>query len=209
MNQFNNELSLQNPQNKFKYKVISLDIETTGLNLGYDEILQLAIINFDGKILFNEKFKPSHINDWPSVEILNQIAPNMVKNCRPIIDYTEEIETILSQAETVIGYNLIKFDLPMLDRSGINTQVINKVEDAMKLYSTYYAQDNFGDDSYKKLSEAGSYFGYFSLYDHDAESDAFMTLNIYKNLKGYIKQSKSTFENLKNDYLEKLQNNHS
>ena len=48
-----------------------LDVETTGLDVSTDEILQLSIIDFSENILFNEYFKPVHCTSWDEAESIN------------------------------------------------------------------------------------------------------------------------------------------
>lgn len=183
----------------YQHKLVCLDIETTGLNPGYDEIIQLVIISDSGRVLFSQKFKPIHRKHWPSAERINHISPKDVESCEPIHFLKKEIENILSQSEKVIGYNLLKFDLPMLDRAGIDTQLINNVEDVMILYSKYNKR-NYNDEGFKKLSDAGSYFNYYNDAEHDSEGDAFLTLNIYKRLKQSNLKQPSYLNKLRNEY---------
>lgn len=43
-----------------KGKIICVDIETTGLDMANDEILQISIINGRGKTLYNSYIRPEH-----------------------------------------------------------------------------------------------------------------------------------------------------
>ena len=43
-----------------KGKIICVDIETTGLDMANDEILQISIINGGGKTLYNSYIRPEH-----------------------------------------------------------------------------------------------------------------------------------------------------
>lgn len=45
---------------------VYLDTETTGLHPEEgDEILSLTIVDANGRLLFDERFKPKHKKEWP------------------------------------------------------------------------------------------------------------------------------------------------
>jgi DNA polymerase III epsilon subunit-like protein len=68
-------------------KILVLDAETTGIPMSFDdsstidhEILQLAMIDGEGRILFHEYFKPKKHKVWPEAEAINGITPPMLKD---------------------------------------------------------------------------------------------------------------------------------
>lgn len=95
-----------------------IDVETTGLVPGRDEILEIAILDGRGKVLFHRLAKPIRVEEWPRAEEVNGISPAMVEGENPISSYAAEIESILERAMEVYGYN-IGFDLGMLAAAGI------------------------------------------------------------------------------------------
>ena len=72
-------------------KVIVIDTETTGLQAGVDEILQLSIIDGDGNTLYDKYFKPEYQTSWEEAEAVNGISPQDVADCP---SFKSEIETI-------------------------------------------------------------------------------------------------------------------
>ena len=56
------------------------DLETTGLNPDKDEILEAAIVTTDGEILFESRFKPETVKEWPGAQNVNGISPKDVEN---------------------------------------------------------------------------------------------------------------------------------
>ena len=57
-----------------KGKIICVDIETTGLDMANDEILQISIINGRGKTLYNSYIRPEHKREWKEAEEINKIG---------------------------------------------------------------------------------------------------------------------------------------
>ena len=94
--------------------LIVFDTETTGLTYG-DEILQLSMIDGNGKLLLDQLFKPTHKMSWFETQEIHKISPEMVKNCPDISDYKKQIQKIINQAELLVGYN-INFDITFLEK---------------------------------------------------------------------------------------------
>lgn len=67
-----------------KGKIICVDIETTGLDMANDEILQISIINGRGKTLYNSYIRPEHKREWKEAEEINKIGWEAVKNAPDI-----------------------------------------------------------------------------------------------------------------------------
>ena len=106
------------PKNPTNLKLV-FDLETTGLNPAEDEILEAAIVTTDGDILFESRFKPACVNEWPKAQNVNGISPEMVADAPGIIDKIGEMAALLQNAETIIGYNGKHFDIPFLECYGI------------------------------------------------------------------------------------------
>lgn len=92
------------PKNPTNLKLV-FDLETTGLNPAEDEILEAAIVTTDGDILFESRFKPACVTEWPKAQNVNGISPEMVADAPGIIDKIGEMAALLQNAETIIGYN--------------------------------------------------------------------------------------------------------
>lgn len=165
---------------------IVIDTETTGLNDSENEILQLSIINSDGKTLFNEYFKPLYSESWQAAESINGISPEMVKDCKHITDYLPEIIKIIMSAETIIGYN-IGFDMGFLAAVGIKAHDKACFIDVMADFAAVYGEWNEYHQSYKwqKLTTAAAYYNYDWGTDaaHDSLSDCKATLYVYNMMQ--------------------------
>lgn len=99
-------------------KIICLDCETTGLDPNEDEILSLSIVDWDGNVLHDRKYKPARKTEWPDAERVNGISPESVAECRGIWQDDGRIGQIICDADEIIGYN-VGFDMSFLvDRQG-------------------------------------------------------------------------------------------
>lgn len=80
-----------------KGKIICVDIETTGLDMTNDEILQISIINGRGKTLYNSYIRPEHKREWKEAEKINKIGWEAVKNAPTLRHEKRKIEKILKK----------------------------------------------------------------------------------------------------------------
>lgn len=93
---------------------VFVDIETTGLNPIHDEILSVAVIDENNKVLFDEKIKPMFHDSWGEAEKINHISYNSVQNCETYA--AESIRTQLMdifKGKNVVAYNA-RFDCTFL-----------------------------------------------------------------------------------------------
>lgn len=159
---------------------IVFDTETTGLNVYMDEILDIAIIDGDGDILLNARYKPTKNDEWPEAEAINGISPADVAGCPSIEADADEIRAIFRKADEIVGYN-VDFDLAMLAGAGIDLPEGVETVDTMKLYAA--ANGEWSDDRkafrWKKLTDAADAIGHIWTGDaHGALADARATLAV-------------------------------
>lgn len=163
---------------------IVIDTETTGVQ-NYDEILQLSILREDGVVLYDEYFKPEHRKTWPFAEKVHHISPEMVKDKPSIKNQLKVIQTIVNQADGIIGYNF-GFDKRFMENSGLI--VDNKIYDVMKMFSNYVKEPDprfYGQYKWFKLSDALKKFNYSWPNDgpHNSLGDCKATLMLFKELE--------------------------
>ena len=163
-------------------RTIIIDTETTGIGED-DEILQLSIIDENENTLYNEYFKPRYKTSWPRAEAVNHISPEMVSDKPSIYEKQNEIQKIMSEVSTVIGYN-IEFDLKMLRRAGIYLNPFADKIDVMKHFADYYGDYDIRHKryKYKSLQVCAETLGYKSDNLHDSLEDCKATLFAYKKL---------------------------
>ena len=164
--------------------IICLDTETTGFRKD-DEVLQLAICDSNGKRLFNRYFRPESKTSWPEAEAINHISYEMVRDCKPITFYKQEIEGLINNADLVVGYNHESFDLKMLRQVGLELQP-KASYDVMIKFAPVFGEWNSAKNDYKwqKLGVCADYFNYkWSGNAHDAEADAKATMYCYTKMQ--------------------------
>jgi len=92
------------------------DIETTGLNCAFDQVLQFAAIRTD--LAFNElerheirvKLRPDVIPS-PMAVMTHKISPSMMQEGEPEVDATRKIHALMNTPGTIsLGYNTLGFD---------------------------------------------------------------------------------------------------
>lgn len=97
----------------------AFDIETTGLYPEIDEILSLAIVDEDMKMVYSHRFRPEHTESWEDAERINGISPEMVKNEPLFRDCVPEIQSVFDRADAIISYNGKRFDIRFLEAAGL------------------------------------------------------------------------------------------
>ena len=109
------ELDLQRP-------ILFFDIESTGLNIASDAIIELCFV----KVLpgAEERIKTWRVKPWdyaggcqkkisPSAQAIHGISDGDLKDCPRFADIADEVVSWLEDSD-LAGFNSTKFDLPML-----------------------------------------------------------------------------------------------
>lgn len=171
-------------------KIIVIDLETTGLNVETDEILQVSIIDGKYNTLLNTYCRPLYIKEWEASAKVHGITPDMVKDKLPFKEYIKRISDIMNEADRIVCYNGKSFDLVLLERYGIEIDY-SKVYDLMleidKVYNKWF-----------KLIELADFYGY-EFKAHDSLEDVKATLYCYYKFKK--EQSNAFFDNRSIDFI--------
>ncbi|MBA7653334.1 3'-5' exonuclease DinG [subsurface metagenome] len=143
-------------QEFLKRDPVILDTETTGLK-GNDEIIEIAVVNMKGKVLFNSLVKPVKLIPAAATSI-HGITDQAVRNAPNLDMLWEGVRGILY--ERPVGIYNSNFDLRLirqsLDKYGIKLREIKEVLCIMKLYAIYSGVWDDYHDHYRwfKLEEA-------------------------------------------------------
>lgn len=109
------ELNLERP-------LLFFDIESTGLNIASDAIIELSFVKiFPGS---EERIKTWRVKPWdyanncqkritPSAQAIHGISDSELENCKKFCDIADEVVEWIKGSD-LSGFNSTKFDLPML-----------------------------------------------------------------------------------------------
>lgn len=154
--------------------ILVFDLETTGVNPRFAEILQISLTDGNGALLFTSYIKPKHHKSWPGAERVNHISPAMVEWAPSFEEIRAKVQDYFNHAKLIVGYNIKQYDIPIIERYGI--VVPQKCFDVMEEFRLFT-----GRVIGYKLIDCADYF-HQSYTPHDATSDAGTTANCMKAL---------------------------
>lgn len=113
-------------------RICSIDLETTGLDVAKDRIIQLGIVEFvDGRVekMHDMLFNPATPIP-PASTAIHGILDETVRNCPVFGDMADVVYGLVRDVD-LVGFNLLNFDVPLLweeffragiewDLSGVN-----------------------------------------------------------------------------------------
>lgn len=153
-----------------------IDLETTGINLGKDRIVEIAIV----KVMPDGSQKPMRKLINPEMPIPPQstevhgITDEMVKNAPTFKQVASEIKQFLDNCD-ISGYNSNKFDIPLLVEEFLRVDKEFKI-DGRRLLDV---QKIFHMMEPRTLSAAVKFYCGKELIDaHSAEADATATWEV-------------------------------
>lgn len=193
------------PKFTLKKPIVFFDIESTGLNVIRDRIVQIALIKYSPNIEDPEELEML-IN--PGIPISKEamevhgITPADVANKPTFLQVAHKLEAFIGQSD-LAGYNSNRFDIPMLmeefARAGIDFEIDHR--------NTIDVQRIFYKMEPRTLKAALKYYCGTELTDaHDALSDVRATVDVlagqlerYRDVD-YVDGDGFTFETpIKND----------
>ncbi|MGK7394082.1 MAG: exonuclease domain-containing protein [Candidatus Cyclobacteriaceae bacterium M3_2C_046] len=162
-------LNLKNP-------LVFFDLETTGTNISQDKIVELSFV----KMTTNEQVVTKTMRINPQIPIpvetslIHGIYDEDVKDAPPFKAIAKELARFLEGCD-LSGYNIVKFDVPMLVEEFLRANVDFEVS-SRKLID---AQKIFHLMEKRTLSAAYKFYCNKDLTDaHSAEADTKATLEI-------------------------------
>ena len=155
--------------------IVALDLETTGLDIRQDKIIEIGMIRFDGNQVLDtyQTFVNPDRPIPPTVSQLTHITNPMVSNAPHILDVLEEVADFVS-SDAIVGHN-VGFDLGFLQRYKILTR--NRCTDTYELASVLLPRAGR-----YKLSALAEQFGIDAEGKHRALADCTMTMKLYNRL---------------------------
>lgn len=183
--------------------LIFFDIESTGLNIPHDSIIELSFVKVfpDG----TDAVKTWKIKPWdyenkcqrpidPSASKVNGITDDMLVDCPTFYEVSDEVAEWLKDSD-LAGFNSAKFDLPMLAEEFERVALTGKKLDVdlhspkmVDVQNIYHAMEP------RNLKAAYRFYCGGEDFDnaHTAEAD---TLATYAVLKGQLDRYPDTLKN--------------
>ena len=156
---------------------LSIDIEATGLDLGRDEIVQIALVSSDGKT-YSTYVKPT-VPISPDAEEIHKISILDLKNAPSFSEVAPRIIKILNAYRNIIMFNAT-FDFSILSRQlkdcGFELSLSNK--NLIDPYAIHKKLNRCNLESLYNFYTGGVMEG-----AHDAKVDAIATLQIFQKMQ--------------------------
>jgi|TARA_B110000263_G_C15307240_1_gene511102 DNA polymerase-3 subunit epsilon len=188
---------------KLKKSLVIIDLETTGLDVINDRIIEISMIKID----INNKETNKTIRINPEIPIsresslIHGLYYDDIKNCPSFKKTSKEIFEFINKYD-IGGFNVLKFDLPMLIeeflRCGIHLSIENiNIIDAQRIYHLM-----------EKRNLSSAYKFYCNKELKNAHNSYYDTLATYEVIKSQIKKynGKEVVDN-KGKVLGKISNN--
>lgn len=157
-----------------------IDLETTGLDPYNDEILQVAVIDGAGTVLFNSLVKPSRHESWPTAQRVTGLSPQDVADGSPLDCCKATIEDALQDAELLVGFNVM-YDLGFLHAVDIDVPVCRYFDVMREYASVAQVRGRYGRILWRPLHECARHYG-VELVPHDALSDIQATMQCFTRM---------------------------
>ena len=183
--------------------ILFFDIESTGLNIASDSIIELCFV----KVFPDEeqRIKTWRVKPWdyekncqramnPSAQAVHGITPEELTDCPTFFEIAEEVVQWLSGSD-LAGFNSAKFDLPMLAEEIERVRRFKSMELDIDLHKKKMVdvQTIFHKMEPRNLKAAYRFYCGEDLENaHAAEADTLATYNV---LKGQLDRYPDTLKN--------------
>ena len=177
---------------------IIFDIETTGLDSSYDEVIEIGAIKVkNNKIVskFNSLVKPKNEIDEYITE-LTGITNEMVKDAPTIEEILPDFMNYIGN-DILIGHNVnfdINFIYDNLYRNKFDV-LTNDFIDTMRI-----SRKLLPELPHHRLIDLAKYFKIDSINNHRSLKDCEITMNVYENLKEIALQKYDNVDEFKNAF---------
>ncbi len=158
--------------------IVFFDIESTGLSVTKDKIVQISLL----KIFPDKKEQSLTFTLNPEIPIpaevvaIHGITDEQVKNKPKFVEVAQEIFDFVNECD-LAGFNLLKFDVPMLLEEFIRVNLELDIEKIhiIDVQAIYHKMEQ------RTLSAAYKFYCNQELTNaHDAEADTIATFEVFK-----------------------------
>jgi len=161
---------------QLKRPLVFIDLETTGVNLSTDRIVEIALIKItpDGSKVVKQKILNPQMPIPKSSSAIHGITDEKVKDAPTFKQVANELKQFIDDAD-LSGYNSNRFDIPMLMeeflRAGFTIDMTNRR--MLDVQHIYHMMEK------RTLGAAYKFYCEKELHDaHSAEADAIATWEI-------------------------------
>ena len=159
---------------------VYLDTETTGLEPGFDEVVDLAIADADGRLLVDSLVRPDHCTEWPEAEAIHGIAPAVVATAPTLAELAPRVRAAVA-GKTVVIYNA-DFDTGFVGHLLAGSQAIECCMLAWAEHAREWS-DYWGGWRWHKLVEAAAAVHFeWPAAAHRARADALACRAVWRYL---------------------------
>lgn len=179
---------------QLKKPLAFIDLETTGINLGTDRIVEIAIVKIlpDGTRSVKRKLVNPEIPIPTGASDVHGITNEMVKDAPTFKQLAQELKQMLDGCDFA-GYNSNRFDIPLLMEEFLRAQV----DFDMKNRKLLDVQNIFHKMEPRTLSAAYKFYCNKSLDGaHSAEVDATATFEILEAQLGKYPELGNTVDSV-------------
>lgn len=168
-----------------KSNITYFDLETTGLDIKTCGIVSIYAINYKKKVTIDSKINPQ-VDISEEVTAIHGIKNKHVKGKPVFKDITDSLNMLFSDSDYICGYNICKYDMPLLvnlfEREGVKFKGIKKMKyiDLFYIVKNVFSQDTL--DSLPRLNLESVYFHLTNkkLDAHNAKNDVIACVEILK-----------------------------
>jgi DNA polymerase-3 subunit epsilon len=179
---------------QLKKPLAFIDLETTGVNLGIDRIIEIAIVKIltDGTRIVKRKLLNPGMPIPPGSSDIHGITDDMVKDAPTFKQVAHELKQVLDGCD-LAGYNSNRFDVPLLVEEFLRAQV----DFDMRNRKLLDVQNIFHKMEPRTLGAAYRFYCNKNLDGaHSAEVDASATLEILEAQVGRYPSLGSSVESI-------------
>ena len=151
-------------------ETVYLDTETTGVTAD-DEIVELTIIDDDGKPLSNTLMKPKYHTSWPGAQRVHGSSPIDVRHAPTQDRISNDIRKVVKGKRVVI-YN-----------APFDSKFLPELEDAKEITCAMREFAKWNDSKWIKLTNATKIIGYEWEGAHRALADTLALRAVWKHIQ--------------------------
>lgn len=155
-----------------------MDTETTGLDVGYSHVWELAVVTVQGTQVFDgvcERFNPGIKTLHPKITEITGVTIDDLRSYQPFTEYAERFKIFIEQHQFYAAYN-VPFDRPFIHKLFASAGLT--LEERPWIDVLVWVKEFQKYQKGKKLAQAASRLGITLDNAHNALADATATAHV-------------------------------